>query len=159
MLHKRSMIMKAHRLKKVDIAQKKPCPFCDMSQIAEIVTENKTIRLIRNRTPYAQFEGIHVTDHLMATPKRHVKTMSEFTDQEKIDYIDILAPYEEKDYSVYSRSLRSATRSVDHLHTHVLQLPGHRTTALLYIARPYFMIMAKRTSARNLGGHRRTQTQ
>ena len=144
MLQYRASAKHARRMNSHDKRTKKPCPFCDTTQIVEIVSESKTMRVIRNRVPYDMFEGALVVDHLMVTPKQHRTAFAQFTDEEKIDYLSVVADYEGEDYNVYTRSVGSQTRSVAHLHTHLLKVPGRRVKFLLYFSKPYMLIHEKR---------------
>lgn len=102
------------------------------------------MRVIRNHVAYDQFEGAVVHDHLMVIPKRHHTTLATLSDEEKADYVSVLGKYEDGEYSVYSRGRLNKMRSVEHLHTHLLQLPGERVAALFYFRKPYIMLRTKR---------------
>ena len=143
MLHKRSTIKHSQKLHKEDIAHKRTCPFCDTSQIAEIIEENGTMRVIRQRVAYDQFEGVPVRDHLMIIPKKYRRDFTELTDKEKIDFMTLAGKYESGSYSVYSRGAEAKTRSQPHLHAHLMKLEGYRVRRMLFIDRPYILWMGK----------------
>ncbi len=143
MLHKRKIILQAHKYNTEHKTQKRDCQFCDISQVENVVDETPTMRVIRNHFPYDNFEGVVVHDHLMVIPKQHRVSLTEFTKGEKLEYIDILAKYEADEYSVYSRGGKVQTRSVEHLHTHLLNMPGKRVGVLLFISKPYLMLRSK----------------
>src|SRR5690606_10227084 len=86
-----------------------------------IVEETQTAYVIRNAFPYHIWDNQIITDHLMFTPKRHVLRLSDFTEQEKQEFLDILQRYESNHYSVYLRSQSNSARTVGHLHTHLLK--------------------------------------
>jgi diadenosine tetraphosphate (Ap4A) HIT family hydrolase len=86
------------------------------------------------------FEGRRVVDHLMVIPKRHVETVAEFSDQEKIDQMTVIGEYEAKGYNVYARGVGSVTRSVRHQHTHLIKLIDKRSKAVIYLKKPYVLI-------------------
>jgi len=146
MLHKRKTIKHSQRLHREDAAQKRSCPFCDLSQMADVIEENATMRVIRQRVSYDQFEGVPVTDHLMLVPKRHVKKLDDFNHDEKIDFLSLAGKYEGGAYSLYSRSVQSSTRSQEHLHTHLIKLEGYRVRHMIFFDRPYFLWMGKQRS-------------
>ena len=117
-----------------------PFPFCDQNNTQEVLTQNKTMYVIANRVSYDIFEGCPVLDHLMVIPKRHVETLNDFTDQEKIDHMTIAGNYERQGYGVYARGVESVTRSVKHQHTHLIKLSGSLPKGILYLKKPYFLM-------------------
>ena len=81
-----------HKYAKLNSGDKKStaCTFCNEVAIGTNITaENETMFLIPNRVSYDVFEGRGVTEHYMVIPKRHVETVVDFTDQEKIDQMTI----------------------------------------------------------------------
>lgn len=92
------------------------CDFCRTNQ-----PHDGMMRIIANDFPYAVWESREVVDHLMLVPKRHVLTFSEFTLEEKIEYFTRIEEYEALGYSCYTRAQTNPTRSVAHLHTHLLK--------------------------------------
>jgi len=75
----------------------------------------------------------------MLAPKRHVSVISELTESEKREYVDLLAAYEMEGYSIYSRAPVDVTRSVDHLHTHLLKIDSYPAKWMFYLRRPHFV--------------------
>jgi diadenosine tetraphosphate (Ap4A) HIT family hydrolase len=140
MLYYRANVKHREKLQHQDIAQKRSCPFCDVNQLEDIPEENSTMRVIRNRKMYDLFEGVKVEDHLMITPKHHRENFASFTKAERDDYFSLLASYESNGYSVYSRGVGSKTRSIKHLHTHLLLLTTPRVKAMLYLDAPYMVL-------------------
>lgn len=119
------------------------CPFCADTASRSIISENELFYIIQNRVAYDFFEGVPVLDHLMAIPKRHITTLADMTDAEKVEYVTLLGEYENKDYAVYSRAVESGIRSVEHVHTHLLKNPGKRVSWQLYIEKPYIVLSGK----------------
>jgi len=115
-------------------------PLCGGDSSQPITQENGTMYLVKNRTTYDIFEGRRVLDHLMVIPKRHVESLADFTEQEKIDHMDIVGQYEQLGYNVYARASGSVTRSVKHQHTHLIKLSDKLPRGILYIRRPYFLM-------------------
>lgn len=142
MLRNRKSILRSSKLDKHDKA-KGGCPFCGPTEEHTIKSKNDLFYIIKNRVAYNFFEGVPVIDHLMVIPKRHVTTLADMTDAEKIEYVTLLGEYEKRDYSVYSRSVESGIRSVAHVHTHLLKNPGKRVSWQLYIEKPYLVISGK----------------
>lgn len=144
MLQYRPNRLRAIKLNESDKNHNKPCPFCDTSQISEIVVEGKTMRVIRNRVPYDLFEDLKVQDHLMLVPKEHRTGYQQFTDEEKMEYVDLAGRYEEDYYNLYTRARSTATRSVTHLHSHLLQTKGQRLRFVFYSSRPHVLVHGRR---------------
>lgn len=99
------------------------CGFCSAT-VNEVVEVCGTMAVIVNRWPYAAWDGMHVVDHLMVIPARHLLGKQEFTEQEATDWWKVAAEYESRGYSVYTRSPDNASRSMAHLHTHLIRTQG-----------------------------------
>lgn len=116
------------------------CPFCDAATLAKAVQETDSAYIVRNLTQYDVWEGHDVVDHLLVVPKRHVRSIKELSEPERLEIIDLIADYEEQNYSVYARGVGSVTRSVEHQHTHLIKMHHKRPKFALYIHKPYFLI-------------------
>lgn len=99
------------------------CGFCGTT-VNEVVEEHGTMRVIVNLFPYTAWDGMHVTEHLMVVPARHVLGKAEFTGAEAADWWTVVAEYEGRGYSVYTRAPGNASRSMAHLHTHLIAAEG-----------------------------------
>lgn len=99
------------------------CGFC-RTVANEVVEVRGTMLVITNLFPYAAWDGMHVTEHLMIVPARHLLSKAEFTDEEARDWWTVAAEYEARGCSVYTRSPDNASRSVAHLHTHLIAAQG-----------------------------------
>jgi diadenosine tetraphosphate (Ap4A) HIT family hydrolase len=86
------------------------------------------------------FEGRRVVDHLMVIPKRHVETIAEFSDQEKIDQMTVVGEYEAQGYNVYARGVGTISRSVKHQHTHLIKLVDKKSKAVVFLQKPYVLL-------------------
>ena len=114
------------------------CAFCSDDRV--IVKEtHAAFRTLENRFKYDVWDDHTVLEHLMLAPKRHVSVISELTDSEKREYVDLLATYEMEGYSIYSRAPVDVTRSVDHLHTHLLKIDSYPAKWMFYLRRPHFV--------------------
>ncbi|HSW92064.1 MAG TPA: HIT domain-containing protein [Candidatus Saccharimonadales bacterium] len=116
------------------------CTFCKEVGGKRITYENETMYLMANRVSYDMFEGRRVLDHLMVIPKRHVETLADFTDQEKIDQMTIAGEYESKGYNVYARGAGSISRTVKHQHTHLIKLLNKKSQFFFFMQKPYVLI-------------------
>lgn len=116
------------------------CPFCDSTTLGKAIKETEYAYIVSNLTFYDIWEGHTVIDHLLVVPKRHAKSMKELSEVERLEIIDLIADYEEKDYSAYARGVGTVTRSVEHQHTHLIKLDHKRPKFSLYLHKPYFLI-------------------
>lgn len=116
------------------------CPFCDSVTLGRAVKETDSSYIVPNLTFYDIWEGHDVIDHLLVVPKRHVKSMKELTEAERLDIIDLIADYEEQDYSVFARGVGTVTRSVEHQHTHLIKTHHKRPRFSVYLHKPYFLV-------------------
>ena len=142
MYHFRSTRRTYDKLNNKDKMQAVHCSFpsCNETSSQSITEKNKTMYIIDNRTTYDIFEGRRVLDHKMVIPKRHVESLADFTQQEKVDHMDLLGEYEKQGYNVYARGAGSVTRSVKHQHTHLIKLSDKLPKGTLYIRKPYFLM-------------------
>ena len=143
MLYYRPHRLRSNKLIKID-SQDKLCTLCDTNKMAEIMHAGKTIRVIRARAPYDIFEDLRVNDHLMIVPKLHRTGFDELTDEEKIEHINLSGKYEAKLYNIYTRSKGAVTRSVEHLHTHLIQTKGNRLRVVIYSSKPHVLLHGER---------------
>ncbi|MGH7158140.1 MAG: HIT family protein [Candidatus Saccharimonadales bacterium] len=116
------------------------CPFCDSVTLGRAIKETKHAYIVFNLTFYDVWEGHDVSDHLLVVPKRHVKSMKELTEPERLDIIDLIADYESHDYSAYARGVGNVVRSVEHQHTHLIKIHHKRPKFSIYLRKPYFLI-------------------
>lgn len=97
------------------------CAFCDADNGNEVVAVLGTMNVIRNLFPYAVWDSAVVEDHLMIVPARHVLSLDEYTDGEGLDFLALVRRYEAAGYAIYSRAPQSLSRSVGHVHTHLIK--------------------------------------
>jgi diadenosine tetraphosphate (Ap4A) HIT family hydrolase len=140
MLHYSKTRRKYVKLNKGD-RQHRDCAFCDDPELKDrVIKETETMQVIPNRVSYDLFEGRKVEHHLMVIPKRHLELLEDFTDQEQLELIKLIAEYEAKGYSIYARGRGSITRSVKHQHTHLIKLENKIPTINLFLRKPYILI-------------------
>ena len=96
-----------------------------------------------NIVPYDVFEGGPVEKHYMLIPKEHRESMAQFTEAERLEYLELLAKYELEGFNSYTRAVSSKTRSVVHYHTHLLNTPEGMVRGLFYWSRPYLVWFQK----------------
>lgn len=118
------------------------CTFCREVGSSKALHETATMFIIPNRVKYDMFEGRRVVDHLMVIPKRHVESLHDFTDQEKLDQMTIAGLYEADGYNVYARGKGSVSRSVAHQHTHLIKLSDKKPNVIFFAEKPRILFDA-----------------
>lgn len=116
------------------------CTFCREVNGPKVRHETATMFIIPNRVKYDMFEGRRVLDHLMVIPKRHLGSIDDFTDREKIEQMTIAGEYEVEGYNVYARGKGSVSRSVDHQHTHLIKLSDKKPSFIFFAEKPHILV-------------------
>jgi galactose-1-phosphate uridylyltransferase len=116
------------------------CPFCESNSKKESIAETTYTQIVSNRVHYDVWELRTVVDHLLILPKRHVLSLHDLTNAEKVDIMNVIADYESQGYNVYARAASNAQRSVPHQHTHLIKTAGKPGSFMLFIRRPYLLI-------------------
>lgn len=99
------------------------CPFCEISIDNEhYINETDNFWIVRNIFPYQVWEGQPVLSHLMIVPKAHLLSLKYLSESESKEFVLLVADYEHSGYNVYARTAGSKTRSIEHQHTHLIQL-------------------------------------
>ncbi|MGB4762539.1 MAG: HIT domain-containing protein [Candidatus Saccharimonas sp.] len=128
--------------RKAEVGQ--ACPFCGMNPgHPQFVRETKHLKVLRNRTPYSLWDDQGVLDHLMIIPKVHTDKLGDLTPEGAAEFIRLVGEYETQGYALYARPLGSASRSVAHQHTHLIQLNGKRRNLLLMLRKPWYFRLSK----------------
>lgn len=124
-------------LKKLD---RSVCQFCKLPR-KQIAERYKLFLVIRNIFGYEIWDSSKVAEHLMILPKRHITTKSDFTDEEKAEFMDIITDYEGKGYNLYSRGHNSHMKSVLHQHSHLIKLQDNsRVNYFFFNQNPYSQV-------------------
>lgn len=113
------------------------CPFCFLENNTLKLTKHNAV--IENTYGYQYWESMHVVEHLMIIPFRHIESIQDLTDQEKIDTINLIAEYEAKGFNVYARERDNTHKSIPHQHTHLIKTANQRASFVLYIKKPYIL--------------------
>ncbi len=117
------------------------CQFCAITPDShQFRQEFKSFYVIENIFPYSMWDGQGVTDHLLVIPKRHTDTIADFSRDEAVEYVNILASYESNGYDVHARGPASNRKSVVHQHTHFLKLDRKHRRVIFYLQKPYTRI-------------------
>jgi HIT domain len=118
------------------------CVFCRLVQYptSQVIEKTKHCLIIKNRFGYDLWDGCGVKQHLMVIPRRHVASLGELTDEEKIDYMNQIARFEADDYSIYARSPGNKTKSVVHQHTHLIKIDNKPKRWLIFLKKPHILI-------------------
>lgn len=120
-------------------SNQKGCPFCNL-KAAHVVHDGTYIQVIENIYPYSWWDATKVHEHLMVIPKKHTDTISSLSKSARMEYIDTLAKYEKKGYSIYARTAVSVRKTVVHQHTHLIKTDNRVRKFALYIRKPYITI-------------------
>lgn len=135
MFHYRKTHKRYHSFPKID-----GCHFCGEHAKIESLRETEHARIVPNRVFYDLWELRRVIDHLMIIPKRHVRSLQELTEAERLDVMALMAEYEAAGYNVYARALSSKQRSVAHQHTHLIKTVDKQAHGSFFIKKPYWLI-------------------
>jgi hypothetical protein len=118
------------------------CSFCVINEDhAQFVHGTKFFKIIRNRFPYDFWDGQGIVDHLMIVPHRHTHDLSSMKNDEKIEYVDLIATYEGRGYSFFARSPSSITKSIAHQHTHLIKSDRRLKRFVLLLKKPLIRIL------------------
>lgn len=115
------------------------CPFCSEATLAGAIKETPHAYIIPNLTQYDLWELHDVTDHMLVIPKRHVKSLLELTEKERLEIMDIVANYEAQNYNVYARGVDFVKKSVGHQHTHLIKASNKKPRISLFLQKPYLL--------------------
>jgi diadenosine tetraphosphate (Ap4A) HIT family hydrolase len=118
----------------------KGCPFCSLQTISNAVYENELIYIVPNLTQYDLWELHDVQDHLLIIPKRHIKTINELTNKERLAVMEQVAEYEAKGYNIYARGVGFVKRSVEHQHTHLIKTINKKPRLAIFLQYPYYLL-------------------
>ncbi len=101
------------------------CKFCDLirsNDDPQVIARHIHFVVIKNHYPYAVWDDLPVSQHLMIVPNRHISKLSELEPHERTEYVRLLTEYEDAGYSIYSRAARNVARSIAHQHTHFINV-------------------------------------
>lgn len=136
------------RTRKAELSYKKfrkanpvaDCNFCAFhADDRQTVREAEYFWIAKNIFAYSLWEGLDVQEHLMVVPKKHRDSLHHFTPAELREYSELVAEYDERGYSTYTRSSLNVSKSVAHQHTHLLKLGQRHTKATFYLQKPYIL--------------------
>ena len=119
---------------------KDSCPFCDTATVQKSLYKNDSLYVVENITQYDLWEMHDVIHHLLIVPNRHVESLSELIDGERLALMAVAADYEQRGYNVYARGVGFITRSVRHQHTHLIKASNKTPRAALFLQKPYMLI-------------------
>lgn len=119
------------------------CQFCTLAEDAplegSLIEEHPRFWVVTAKFPYYIWDGAKAGQHLLVVPKRHVDSIAHFDRAERADYIDVLAEWEARGFSLYARAPQSAKKSVVHQHTHLIEV-GKTIKSQFYLAKPFINI-------------------
>lgn len=114
------------------------CNFCDFAS-QRVLGTLATHWVIDNLYPYELFDDMVVSDHILIVPKRHIVGISEFTTEERVDFLDTVSEYEEEGYTLFARAPMNKAKSVTHQHSHMIKpnLDRDPIQSLIYKRAPH----------------------
>jgi len=115
------------------------CPFCSEERLDKAVYQDDYIYIVPNLTKYDLWELHDVTEHLLIIPKRHIESLNELTNDEKLAIMNQVAEYESKGYSTYARGVGFIKRSVKHQHTHLIKVTNKEPNIAFFVKKPRFL--------------------
>lgn len=117
------------------------CNFCSIVENGgkQKLAETEHCLVISNLFSYSYWDDCRVTEHMMIIPKRHVVSLAELAEDEKLDYMNLAAKYEAEGYSLYARSPGNTTKSVAHQHTHLIKIDNYQRRFMLYLRKPHIL--------------------
>ena len=100
------------------------CAFChiDTGSSSQVITVHTHTTVLKNLFPYSRWDGRAVVDHRMVIPIDHITSLTRLSAGAATELLRIVADYEEKGYSFYIRSPHNKSRSVPHVHGHLIKL-------------------------------------
>lgn len=118
------------------------CPFC-----TPLINDRRNVKLkefnnfiiIENGVKYDYWEGYKVIEHLLLVPKEHIVSLSEMDSAQHGEMIKIISDYETLGYNIYARSVKSAARTVEHQHTHLILIEGKDYRVFMSMQKPYIL--------------------
>ena len=135
MNHYRKTIKKYRARKQLE-----SCPFCEEETKSAAVFEDEYIYVVPNLTQYDLWESHNVEEHLLIVPKRHVETLAELSQSERLAVMNQAAIYEANGYSIYARGVGFVKRSVRHQHTHLIKVNNKKPRFVVFLRWPYYLI-------------------
>lgn len=135
----RERFYKTHRQQRPSDA----CPFCEMVTMPneDVLEETKHCLIINNPYGYDLWDECGVEQHWLIIPKRHVVSLHELTDDERLDYMQQVGRFADEGYSLYARAPGTVTGSVAHQHMHLIKIDNKRKKFLLYLRKPHVVVM------------------
>lgn len=100
------------------------CAFCHIEHepSEQVIETFDHTAVLKNMFPYARWDGRKVIDHLMIIPRRHVTSLNMLSAEASVELLDLVTRYEDDGYSFYLRSPHNKSRSVPHVHGHLIKL-------------------------------------
>ncbi len=118
----------------------KICDFCGFhTEHKEVQEELDYFWIVINPYGYQIWDECRVEEHLLLIPKRHIHSLSELTTKEMVQYTRVISEREENGYSVFTRPMGGKTRSVLHLHTHLIKTSPKLIRWIFFLRKPHML--------------------
>ena len=96
------------------------CVFCHYTTEAVTIRSFENFVAIENKYPYTMWEHGEVRHHWLIIPKLHLISFKQFSEGEKVEYLDIVGMFEASRFHAYTRGMQVKERSIAHHHTHLV---------------------------------------
>ncbi len=117
------------------------CVFCTFSsRPEEIISEYPLFYVAATLFKYDMWDGLGVVKHFMIVPKRHIIGISDFTEDEVLEFHSISGDYERLGYSLYQRAPANFSKSVAHQHSHIILLDEKPKKFVVYVGKPHISL-------------------
>lgn len=119
----------------------KVCDFCKLetSTHDHIVKAFEHFWIVENMFKYDTWDSLDVIRHLMIIPKLHTESLIHLPANALEEYTKILTEYDAAGYSLYLRAMTNKSKTIPHLHAHLLLLGGRRNNFHVFVRKPYFL--------------------
>lgn len=135
----REAAYQAHRRQRTE----SECMFCELVKThgEQVIEETPQCLIIDNIFGYDLWDECGVERHWMIIPKRHVASLNELTDEERLDYMQQVGRFADEGYSLYARAPGNVTGSVAHQHMHLIKIDNKRKKFLFFLRKPHVVVM------------------
>lgn len=117
------------------------CDFCmfDDKKSKRIIESTNNYWVVKNIFSYDTWDNLNVKKHFMIVPKKHIESLSQLSKDVLKEYAELMAKYESLGYSIYLRSMNNTSKSVQHLHIHLILLGNKPNKLYFFLKKPYFL--------------------
>ncbi|MES2876170.1 MAG: HIT domain-containing protein [Patescibacteria group bacterium] len=99
------------------------CEYCTAYDdgTSQLVGTHGSMMILKAKFPYARWDNWKVGVHLLIIPIRHTTSFASLDDSESVDMMHIIKEYEADGYSFYIRAATNRSRTMAHVHGHLIK--------------------------------------